>query len=105
MPPERDRAQRRAGGAPGSDAPARSPHLPRKTRKRGMDMRRFFGMPTWKWWTATITAAGTVAVLGFTGDGINTDPEIITVIGLIVQRLVAYATPNEATDAPEDTGK
>lgn len=51
-------------------------------------------LPTWKWWTATITAAGAVATVVLTGDGLNTDDEKALVIGLVVQRLVAYATPN-----------
>lgn len=51
-------------------------------------------MPTWKWWTATTTAAGTIAVVAFTGDGINTDSETTFVIGIVVQRLVSYLTPN-----------
>lgn len=50
--------------------------------------------PTTKWWTATVVAAGTVAGAALTGDGINTDTEILMVIGLVVQRLVAYATRN-----------
>lgn len=57
-----------------------------------------WGWPTWKWCTATVTAAGTVAVLAFTGDGINTDPEIIAIIGLVVQRFVAYFTPNGTSE-------
>jgi hypothetical protein len=51
-------------------------------------------LPTWKWWTGTVTAAGTIATAAFTGDGINTDNEKILVIGLITQRLITYLTPN-----------
>lgn len=54
-------------------------------------------MPTRKWWAATITGAGTVAVMLWTGDGINTDEEKILVIGLAIQRLVSYVTPNDDT--------
>jgi hypothetical protein len=53
--------------------------------------------PTRKWWAATVTAIGTVAIAALTGDGINSDPEVIMVVGLCVQRVVAYITPNEPT--------
>jgi hypothetical protein len=52
-------------------------------------------LPTRKWWAATATAAGTVAVAAFTGNGIDTDQEKILVIGIVVQRVVAYFTPNK----------
>lgn len=51
-------------------------------------------MPTWKWWTATVTGAGTVIGVAVTGDGINTDDEKLLVVGFIVQRVVAWLTPN-----------
>jgi hypothetical protein len=54
--------------------------------------------PTRKWWAATVTAIGTVAIAALTGDGINTDPEIVMVVGLGVQRVIAYLVPNE--DSP-----
>jgi hypothetical protein len=50
--------------------------------------------PTNKWWTASITTAGTIVLMQWTGDGINTDPEKTVLVGLIVQRLVAYWTKN-----------
>lgn len=52
--------------------------------------------PTNKWWVATVTAAGAVAVALITGDGINTDDEKIIVVGLVVQRVVAYIAKNES---------
>lgn len=51
--------------------------------------------PTNKWWVATITAAGTVVGMLWAGDGVNTDEEKLVLIGLVVQRLAAYATRNE----------
>lgn len=51
--------------------------------------------PTWKWWTATITGAGTIVTVALIGDGINTDDEKILVIGIVVARLVAWTTPNQ----------
>lgn len=52
-------------------------------------------LPTYKWWTATITAAGIVADMALTGDGINSDTEWRVIIALAVQRAVAYMTKND----------
>ena len=65
-----------------------------KTRLAGLVSRY---MPTAKWWAATITAAGSVVTLAVTGDGINTDDEKALVIGIFIQRLVAWAVPNQGT--------
>jgi hypothetical protein len=54
--------------------------------------------PTNKWWTATIVAAGTIVLTLINGDGINSDGERTLVVGLIVQRLVAYATRNDPSE-------
>ena len=51
--------------------------------------------PTNKWFVATTTAAGTVALMIWTGDGINTDPERVILVTLLVQRVVAYWARNE----------
>lgn len=56
------------------------------------DMKKW--LPTTKWWTATIVTVGTIVGAATTGDGINTDDEKLFVIGLLVQRAVAYATTN-----------
>jgi hypothetical protein len=54
--------------------------------------------PTRKWWAATLTGAGAVAVMLLTGDrGHVDDPEIVALVGLIVQRGVAFFVPNEDT--------
>lgn len=57
-------------------------------------------MPTWKWWTASVTGAGTIIGVAVTGDGINTDDEKLLVVGFIVQRIVAYLTPNSEAPVP-----
>lgn len=49
--------------------------------------------PTWKWTVATITGVGTVA-LGWADAGHWTGALTKIAIGLAVQRLVAYFTPN-----------
>ena len=50
--------------------------------------------PTNKWWVATVTAAGTVWLMLWTGDGINTDDEKTIIVGLVVQRIASYITRN-----------
>lgn len=55
--------------------------------------------PTAKWWAATTTVAGSIVVLLWTGDGINTDEEKTLVVGLIVSRVIAYAVPKETEEA------
>lgn len=52
-------------------------------------------MPTRKWWAATVTGIGTevVAVLA---DGWNQATQI-ALVGLVVQRAVAYLTRNDPT--------
>ena len=57
-------------------------------------------LPTNKWWVATVTGAGTVVLMVWTGDGINTDSEKTVLVGIIVQRVAAYWTKNsEVPDA------
>ena len=51
-------------------------------------------LPTNKWWAATTVAAGTIVLTLWTGNGIDTDDEKTLVVGLVVQRIVAYWTPN-----------
>jgi hypothetical protein len=53
-------------------------------------------LPTRKWWATTVTAAATIAVAALTGDGINSDPEVVLVVGTVAQRLVAWITRNES---------
>jgi hypothetical protein len=53
--------------------------------------------PTPKWWATSLTAAGTIVTLAWAGDGINTDDEKALVIGIVVQRLVAWAVPSQGT--------
>lgn len=50
-------------------------------------------LPTNKWWAATVVATGTVVTLAWTA-GIHTSDDKALVVGLIVQRLVAYITRN-----------
>lgn len=52
--------------------------------------------PTYKWWAATVTGLGTIAGAAWTGDGINTDDEKLLVIGILVQRIVAYVAGNKS---------
>jgi hypothetical protein len=52
-------------------------------------------MPTRKWFAATLTGAGALAVMLLTGDSEVTDAETIAIIGYVVERSVAYITPNE----------
>lgn len=51
--------------------------------------------PTNKWWAATVTAAGTVGLMFWTGNGVDTDEEKVVLVGLVIQRLVAYVARNE----------
>lgn len=51
-------------------------------------------MPTNKWINATLVIVGTILGMALTGDGINTDPEVLTVLSLVTQRAVAYFTSN-----------
>jgi hypothetical protein len=51
--------------------------------------------PSNKWWAATVTAAGTVGLMFWTGNGVDTDEEKVVLIGFAVQRLVAYVARNE----------
>ena len=50
-------------------------------------------LPTNKWWAATVVAAGTVVTMAWTA-GIHTSDDKALVVGLVVQRLVAYITRN-----------
>jgi hypothetical protein len=52
--------------------------------------------PTAKWWGATVAALSGVAVLLWTGDGINTDEEKGLVITLITTRILAYVVPKDS---------
>jgi hypothetical protein len=51
--------------------------------------------PTNKWWAATATTAGTVALMFWTAGGVDTDDKKVVLVGLIVQRIVAYVARNE----------
>lgn len=51
--------------------------------------------PTNKWWAASATAAGTVALMFWTGGGVDTDDKKVILVGLLVQRVVAYVARNE----------
>lgn len=51
--------------------------------------------PTRKWWTLLVTTAATIAQMLWTGDGINTDVERITLIGLLAGLLLTYLVPND----------
>lgn len=51
--------------------------------------------PTNKWWAATATGAGTVVLMFWTAGGVNTDDKKVLLVGLIVQRVVAYVARNE----------
>jgi hypothetical protein len=51
--------------------------------------------PTRKWWAARITAAGALAVMLLTGDTEVTDPEIVAIIGFVVEGLVSWLVPNQ----------
>lgn len=56
--------------------------------------------PTNKWWAATVTTVGTVVLMFWTGGGVDTDDKKVVLVGLIVQRLVAYVARNEPDPAP-----
>lgn len=56
--------------------------------------------PSRKWWVGTATAVGTLAVMLLTGDRAHvTDPEVVAIIGTVVQRIAAWAVPNADVDA------
>lgn len=52
-------------------------------------------LPTHKWWAATVTAGGGLAVMLLTGDRSVSDPEVVACVTFVVQRAVAYLVPNE----------
>lgn len=49
--------------------------------------------PTWKWWSATVVGAGGIATAAAQA-GHWSQTLTVTAIGLAVQRLVAWITPN-----------
>lgn len=51
--------------------------------------------PTNKWWAASVTTAGTVVLMFWTAGGVDTDDKKVVLVGLIVQRVVAYVARNE----------
>jgi hypothetical protein len=58
-------------------------------------------MPTNKWWAATSATAGTVALMFWTAGGVDTDDKKVILVGLLVQRVVAYVARNEPPEAPD----
>lgn len=53
-------------------------------------------LPTRKWLAAEATAAGTLAVMLLTGDSEVTDPEVIAIVGFVVQAFTTYWLPNKS---------
>jgi hypothetical protein len=53
-------------------------------------------LPTRKWWAATITALGAIAVLWIQAGALTTSVAI-ALVGAIVQAGVTYALPNDNT--------
>jgi hypothetical protein len=54
-------------------------------------------LPTRKWFAAEVTAAGTLAVMLLTGDKTVTDPEVVAIVGFVVQALTTFFLPNADT--------
>lgn len=61
--------------------------------KRRRWMKKWF--PSRKWWVLFVTTCGTVATMLWTGDGINSNDEKTTVIGLLVGLGLTYLVPNK----------
>jgi hypothetical protein len=57
-------------------------------------------MPTRKWFAATVVALGTIATAVIQAGGFDTTTEI-ALVGLVVQRVVAYLVPNDS-EGPGD---
>jgi hypothetical protein len=50
-----------------------------------------------KWLAAEATAAGTLAIMLLTGDKTVTDPEVVAIVGFVVQAATTYFLPNRST--------
>lgn len=52
--------------------------------------------PTRKWWVTQVTALAALATMYLTTGGWDTE-ESVSAVGIIVQAVAAWLTPNEAT--------